>query len=357
MPQKLNDNILERLALALKNHVPPEIAPLKVSPWVAMSLLQKSIRRGHVHLALQAATTLLKISPDRLWRRLGVIAFEDIGLGDLCIGKLTSVLWSKKTRTQLGGDWSVASYMISRMALAPKCRATDDLLMVALRHPKFLSARFEYAFLSSEELVGIVSGNFSLIERTIALLYLLGAEDGGLIKRPRHHEGARDALLRIGCSPEFGDLALDTFKKSRVPLAPLVGLLSQEFSGSSSPKIFADDRFPPEVVIKDVPGWAFDMFTREGKIIFGQFLSGASTSAKWLRTHVPQNVRMDVLGNLIFFLEGGCLRNRLQWDLGKNLYNMAATECLGTDASEIYPLLQEDFPALNSLRLKTLRGA
>jgi hypothetical protein len=29
-------------------------APLMVSPWIAMSCLQKAIRRGHEHLALRA---------------------------------------------------------------------------------------------------------------------------------------------------------------------------------------------------------------------------------------------------------------------------------------------------------------
>jgi replication-associated recombination protein RarA len=48
-----------------------------------MSLMQKAIRRGRKDLALQAAATLLDGSPERLWRRLGCTAFEDIGIGNL----------------------------------------------------------------------------------------------------------------------------------------------------------------------------------------------------------------------------------------------------------------------------------
>ena len=55
----------------------------KVTPWIGMSLLQKAIRRGHEELALRAAATLLRISPERLWRRCGCIAFEDVGVADL----------------------------------------------------------------------------------------------------------------------------------------------------------------------------------------------------------------------------------------------------------------------------------
>lgn len=67
--------------IAARDHV-PEGQPMTLSPWMAMSLLQKAVRRGRSDFALRAAATLLRDAPDRLWRRLGVIAFEDVGLGN-----------------------------------------------------------------------------------------------------------------------------------------------------------------------------------------------------------------------------------------------------------------------------------
>ena len=58
---------------------PPTPQPMDASPWVAMSALQKAIRRGREDLALGAAATLLRDAPERLWRRLGCIAYEDVG--------------------------------------------------------------------------------------------------------------------------------------------------------------------------------------------------------------------------------------------------------------------------------------
>jgi replication-associated recombination protein RarA len=72
----------QQLFDALSNFQAPPSDPLNVSAWVAMSLLQKAIRRGEERLALQAAATLLRDAPDRLWRRSGCIAFEDIGVAD-----------------------------------------------------------------------------------------------------------------------------------------------------------------------------------------------------------------------------------------------------------------------------------
>jgi hypothetical protein len=67
----------QQLCDAISNFQTPTCDPLNVSPWIAMSLLQKAIRRGHEQLALRAAATLLRTSPERLWRRLGCISFED----------------------------------------------------------------------------------------------------------------------------------------------------------------------------------------------------------------------------------------------------------------------------------------
>ena len=48
---------------------------------------------------------------------------------------VTAALAGKKNRASLGGEWHVASYIVSRMVHAPKCRAADDLLLAAENHP------------------------------------------------------------------------------------------------------------------------------------------------------------------------------------------------------------------------------
>jgi hypothetical protein len=49
-----------------------------------VSVLQKEIRRGHIDNAVLAAYEMVTTSPDvaqHLWRRLRVIAVEDVGMG------------------------------------------------------------------------------------------------------------------------------------------------------------------------------------------------------------------------------------------------------------------------------------
>ena len=119
-----------------------DFQPLDTSPWLAMSLMQKAIRRGQDQIALRAAATLLQDSPDRLWRRCGITAFEDIGVADLdVVAEVTAALPGKSHRARLGGEWPVTSAIVSRMAAATKCRAADDLLTAAEGHPALESAR------------------------------------------------------------------------------------------------------------------------------------------------------------------------------------------------------------------------
>ena len=88
---------------------PPTPQPLDTSPWVAMSAMQKAIRRGREDLALSAAASLHRAAPDKLWRRIGFIAYEDGGVASLtAVGLATAALAGKQSRAAFGGEWAVA---------------------------------------------------------------------------------------------------------------------------------------------------------------------------------------------------------------------------------------------------------
>jgi hypothetical protein len=67
-----------------------------------------------------------------------------------------------------GGEWLVASHLITRMVQAPKCRATDDLLMTSEQHPAFERHRLRLTFCSLGELLGIVTSD--LHRRALAIV-------------------------------------------------------------------------------------------------------------------------------------------------------------------------------------------
>jgi replication-associated recombination protein RarA len=148
---------------AARQGKPPTPRPMDASPWLAMSAMQKAIRRGREDLALSAAATLLRDAPDKLWRRIGCIAYEDVGLASLeTIGIATVSLSGKHARAALGGEWAVASCVVAELSRPPRCRAADDLLMACELHPAYAEARAQLPRLTTRHLIGIATGQGSV---------------------------------------------------------------------------------------------------------------------------------------------------------------------------------------------------
>jgi hypothetical protein len=342
-----------RRAVAQRD-APPSPKPVKVSPWVAMSLLQKAIRRGQEHLALSAAATLLRDAPEKLWRRLGCIAYEDVGLARLeAVALATAALGGKRSRQDLGGEWEVASTLVFELSRAPKCRAADDLLMSCQLHPALAEARSELAHLPPRGLVEIATGRGPVQERALALWYALGTERGstGLLPRRGHPALVFDLLCEAGWPHSVVEVSREGFRRTREMLCPLLALLACE--PPQSPEIKDDDEFPPELIIGDTPSWALDVYTREGRAAFVGFLQTDARSARWIRRNLRPARRIALLGHIVFRVEGGLVTNRMHWPLADELRRQVDLECAGPecpDAREMLAMIREDIPRLNEVR-------
>ena len=100
----------EGLGQELANHAShsPEPEPLTIDVRLASGALQKAIRRGNEAEALACARLLVVRDPQRLWRRLAVIAMEDVGVGEFdVVANTISSSRSKVWRDQRGGEWHV----------------------------------------------------------------------------------------------------------------------------------------------------------------------------------------------------------------------------------------------------------
>src|ERR1700730_9019312 len=184
---------------------------------------------GRKRTAQHAAATLLLIAPDRLWRRCGAAAFEEIGVADLeTVSLVTAALAGKRYRSTIGGEWKAASFIVDRMAKAPKCRAADDLLLTAHRHPLFRRARADLATKTTAELIGIATGEAALPVRALATWYAVGTHP-----RQTKHLSARageatalfDGLCEAGLPHTAVEIAREGFRKIGEPLCPFVALL------------------------------------------------------------------------------------------------------------------------------------
>jgi len=332
------------------------VRPLQISPWLAMSLLQKSIRRGEVGFALSAAATLLSSAPDKLWRRLRVAAYEDIGLADLeAVSLALAGTSSKRTRMALGGNWRVASFLAMRLANAKKCRSADDLLMTLLDHPAYQHDRLRLTFQTTSDLMKVASGNDDIVTRAIALCYALGTDrwnPNSLRQRKGHPAYCFSQMLDDGFPHCVLELAQRGFNGVREPLPVLMSLLSRECPGLSHCSCEADE-FPETVMIGDVPGWAVDQYTRKGKEALRRFLQSDTATAAWVRRNVLQRQQLRFLGGIVFRAEGGLLKDRMRWPLGDRLreqMDIEANGCGVAAAAEPLALMRNDLSSLNEER-------
>jgi hypothetical protein len=288
------------------------------------------------------------------WHRL-----EDIGVADPeTVGLVTAALGGKRLRAELGGAWSVASFIVETMAAAPKCRAGDDLLMSIEHHPSLAEARRRLPDLHNDQLRRFVLNPAPLAERATALWYLLGTD-----RRPSKHLAMRrgepafvfDLLDELGTPLTMLAVAREGFRKTREVLCPFVGLLMVNDDYRTG--LVEDDPLPPETTIGPVPGWALDQYTREGRTALARFLRTGCRTAHRLCAQVPPGRRVDVLGSLVFACEGGLLKHRLRWPLGDELRRQVDVECHGPevpDATELLDLLRSDLPILNGIRAEVM---
>ena len=339
---------------------PPTPRPMDASPWVAMSAMQKAIRRGREDLALSAAATLLRDAPDKLWRRIGCIAYEDIGVASLeAVGLATVALGGKQVRAALGGEWAVASCVVAELSRAPKCRAADDLLMACELHPAYAEARAELPDLTTRDLIAVATGEAPVHVRALALWYALGTDRrrSSLANRRGEPRLVFDYLCEAGWPHSIVEIAREGFRRTGEMLCPFVALLSCEQRQATQ---IESDELPPEDMIGDVPSWALDVYTREGRAAFARFLQTDALAARWVRRNVSPARRVSFLGHIVFRVEGGLVANRMRWPLAEELRRQVDVECSGRgcpDATEILELLRDDIPRLNEARAAVMGAA
>ena len=105
---------------------------IPLDPWVASSLLQKAIRRGATDHALRAAHEFHRHRGSGIWRRLELIAFEDIGIGDLeLVQRITMLAADHAYRESFGHERELIEAVVTRMAATPKDRSADYLICTA----------------------------------------------------------------------------------------------------------------------------------------------------------------------------------------------------------------------------------
>lgn len=313
----------------------PTVEPLGVSPWIAMSAMQKGIRRGEVDLATRAAVTLLRSDPARLWRRLAGTAVEDIGLADLqCVRLVMAATASKGFRNQFGGDHRVAGLVVARMCKAKKCRAADDLFIAVSHHHELEAVRADLAGHDLPQHLSHIRERGALLGASLNVLHASGVRWAGQVAGKTAKAAATFGAIRdAGAGAELVALAEQGFRRTREALPLLLPLLALAMPTGELPT--QDDEFPPVVIGRNgLPTFVYDAFSREGAAALFGFLKRDTATGSWLRRHVPAERRLAVLAGGLFRVEGGLVRQRVIWPCAMTLRWLADSGYHGMKLSD-----------------------
>jgi hypothetical protein len=319
-----------------------------------MSAMQKGIRRGDVDLALRAAATLLMADPAKLWRRLAGIVFEDVGLASVdTIRLVTAATTSKSLREEFGGEWAVASLLVERMAISPKCRSTDDLFIAVSHHHELEAVRADLAGRDLSQHLSHVREGGALLGAALATLHASGVRwTGQVAGKATAPKALFDAMREAGANHEIVALTKQGFRRTREALPLLLPLLSRAVPSGVLPAV--DDEFPPIVIGRSsIPTYCLDGFSHEGKAALARYLRRDLPTSRWLRHHVPAERRLAVLHGAIFRLDGGRVRQRIEWPCAATLRWLADAgyhKMKLSDPAAFLEMVRADLPAIDEER-------
>jgi hypothetical protein len=353
----------QRLAREMDSHLVLPNGPIAADPWVISSLLQKSIRRGETTFAQRAAFTFFHLKGAAVWRRLMVIAFEDVGIGS--VDALTTTVAAASAsawRKSHGGDLRLALYLAGRLAEAPKDRSAD-YLCDANDHPILADFWRAMENASLESKISYVRDQASdLPRRAAAALSALGVGWRGSISRGT---GGLEALLTAFRELEVPEelvaateIATARTREKITAMVPLIWLAAQK-----SENRIGDCAVPHLLEAEDVPLYALDKHTRLGREAIWRFACENDSVRACLVRFVPASQRRSAAYIAVFYVDGAPVAKRLIWDQSEALEAFGIERDLlhaGVPAEGIQPLIdtmRANVGHLNQLRAQVLASA
>ena len=359
--EALTEYLIDGLSEALaKVDEPTPPIPLAADRYIALSALQKAIRRGEEELALRAAMNLMIGGPHAIWRRLGIIAFEDIGVANIdAVGWVTVVIGKPDVRQRLGGEWKVADFLIRTLCRSAKCRATDDLVHLIERDPALAEMRDELPGPSLRDRIRAATSCTGGIEaQGLATWFAIGTDkiaSFALTPVSGCPENTFDALRDAdypGSAVEIGRMGL---KRTACIIAAMFPLLYQ--ARGAEEHSTHDDPFPADTMIGPVPSWVFDMHTRGGLAAFGRYRRRSERMKAFLAEHADPSANLNrLVGGLVFHIESGLVTKRLVWGEGTRLRHAADMTQPGLPPEvvpEAFSILRDEIGLLNRCRAET----
>lgn len=335
------------------DHTPPEPFP-HADPYLLSSAMQKAIRRGDLTMARRAGHQLFALDRQRLWRRLSVVALEDIGIADIDVAAvLVAISTFTAARKLLGGDLHALDIALARACSAAKDRSGDHLASIVGREPLDNMDRVALRSASPNALLPILaSSDLPWTRRLHAAVIAAGRSDHPVQPVAANIAAVFDVLHELGAPPLLITAceAYAARQRDALPVfVPFAFVLRA--TGCSEqprdPKTVAHD-LPPTELIGELPGYSFDpLHTRLGRRAVDLWLRSYLMKQPWL----PRQVAAA-----LWNAESAACDRTLDWSMNDELRQRAHRADLLVRGvplerhAELMAWVMRERPALNAAR-------
>jgi hypothetical protein len=333
---------------------------LRLDPWAASSLLQKSVRRGETDLAKHAAHALYRFRGQAIFRRLSMIAVEDIGIGDVALLQdVTRISTDKALRSVLGSDLDLIDQLCGRMAEAVKDRSADYLWSLT-QLESAVEERTQLQRLPVAELISIaLNADVSLVRRAVAALVActFPSKDEPVLRVDRVKQLLEAFPIK---SPQLHDAVARLAKIRAHPFCLMLPLIWSRWSQEGAELKIAADDLPAAEFVNDIPLYVFDFHTAAGKHAIARFAHENDSLRPLLAKWVPRDRWAESTQIGAFYVDAAPVARRLQWFEGSRLSHtgfvadMNLAGCPSEGATSILECMRAKLPDLNAARRRAL---
>ena len=334
--------------------------PLLLDPWLASSLLQKAIRRGEFDNALFAATSFYNHRGQGIWRRLVLIAFEDIGVADLnLVRHVTMLAVDKRYRLSLGTEMHMIFTTVMSMCTAVKDRSTDYLLSIA-QDSRDLDDFRDWCFgQSAEALAEIAADAFVPLEkRAVAVWCTVAHGPSREFSRGEPMMILFDAFLAAGLPSALTEAVLCGVNLIKEPIVLFLLPMAHAIQRLDTSNV---EELPPKVrLCRGVPTFCADRHTATGKAAIRRFVTENQRVGDTIGQYAPDFRAVDVAGYAVFHVEGGCVSLRHEWAAATALreagtrIDLMKSGCAPEGVDEVLAVVRDNLDHLNDIRCRLM---
>lgn len=342
------------------------IEPLPGDPWVVTSALQKAIRRGEPETAERAALSVLRYRGAGLFRRLLVVAFEDIGIGaPELLTVVTRLCTDTQLRTSLGGSELVSRSLVRALTAAPKDRSADYLICSVITRPDWELYRRAAGSISIGDRISIVGDrSLSLATRATATWFASGMENGDERRIGRGDlEALMEAFVKTGLTRDVLDAVKVAARITKEPIVLMLPLLLQELDRGSRGPVVTHIAVPEAKFAGGIPLFSLDKHTRTGQRAISIFARQNAEVRDVLERYVCEFKHRDAAMLASFYTDASPVALRLDWDRSEELEALGIETDLtlvGVPQDGIQQLLsafRANLDHLNNLRTQLIGNA